>query len=535
VGAKRSLVVVTPAERDTVLEICNSFKSNPDAAKFLLLIPRSTAFVEQVIQSQGFNFLARFDPNANLQTQVVIKEFHADFVPVDVDFFLMPCVRTFYQYAVENDYNDIFASARSLAKIQTVFGTIPRTATIGENAKRVFDSMQGILAQTTSPSPRAPQIDSLIIIDRMADLVTPLTMTFSFEGLADDVFGISFGTAVLPVRERCPEEPRVLTEDNICFSEIRYLMIDDVMDVLSRIDSEQSSLQGEAREAYLLQVTEYEQFVGRTAKFLKVFPLYREAKVARDVLRGSLTSNMIFLRNYEKAAIAYGGYNLLSVAENLITIFDDWEEAMRLICLDGATRAISDGQVTKIQREIVAEFGIKALDTVVTLEKLKVIAKEGAPSKGSWQSLVRELKCYGDRDPKTGGGAAQQFLFNCDDGRVPPTVRVVEHITKRNLGQKPTVKVVELFAKRGIPVNFFPDPAPPPPPPPEPGATVMPHTCLVFFVGGVTLPEVADIRHMGRLVFDNSVKFIVGATNQLNRKTFIRELCPNLFRPLERK
>jgi hypothetical protein len=417
-GSTGSLLVVTPSERDTVLEICNSFKRNPAAAKFLLLIPRSTVFVERVLQSQGFEFSARFDPHSTLATQIVIKEFHADFVPVDVDFFLMPCVRTFYQYAVENDYNDIFAAARTLAKIQTVFGTIPRTATIGDNAKRVFDSMQGIIAQTTSPSVRAPQIDSLIIIDRMADLVTPLTMSFSFEGLADDVFGISFGTCVLPVHEHGPEEPRALTEDNICFSEIRYLMIDDVMDVLSRIDSEQSSLQGEARQAHLLQVGEYEQFVGRTAKFLKEFPLYREAKVTRDVLRNSLTSTMIFLRNYEKAAIAYGGYSLLSVAENLITIFNDWEEAMRLICLDGATGAISDGQVAKIQREIVAEFGIKALDTIGTLEKLKVVAKEGAPSKGSWHSLVKELKCYGKRDTKPGGGAAQQFLLDCEDGRL---------------------------------------------------------------------------------------------------------------------
>jgi hypothetical protein len=170
----------------------------------------------------------------------------------------------------------------------------------------------------------------------------------------------------------------------------------------------------------------------------------------------------------------------------------------------------------------------------VTLEKLKVVAKEGAPSKGSWYALVKELKCYGERDTKPGGGAAQQFLLNCDDGRIPPTVRAVEHITRKNLGQKATVKVVELFAKRGIPVSFFPDPAPPPPPPPEPGTAVTPHTCLVFFVGGVTLPEVADIRHMSRLLFDNSVKFIVGGTNQLNRKTFIRELCPDLFPPFER-
>jgi len=38
--------------------------------------------------------------------------------------------------------------------------------------------------------PKTPEIDSLIIIDRQVDMVTPMCTQLTYEGLIDEIFGV---------------------------------------------------------------------------------------------------------------------------------------------------------------------------------------------------------------------------------------------------------------------------------------------------------------------------------------------------------
>lgn len=54
---------------------------------------------------------------------------------------------------------------------------------------------------TSQPS----QIDSVVIIDRTVDLITPLITPLTYEALIDELFGIIYSVAQLPA-ERFPDE-----------------------------------------------------------------------------------------------------------------------------------------------------------------------------------------------------------------------------------------------------------------------------------------------------------------------------------------
>ena len=87
--------------------------------------------------------------------------------------------------------------ARSLLTLQRIFGLIPRVLGKGDAAKRLFEIMSRLrkedpITSSSSSSGLAGygQFDSMIIIDRQVDMVTPLCTQLTYEGLVDEIIGI---------------------------------------------------------------------------------------------------------------------------------------------------------------------------------------------------------------------------------------------------------------------------------------------------------------------------------------------------------
>src|SRR5690348_8033812 len=79
-------------------------------------------------------------------------------------------------------------------KLQTTFGIIPKLKGKGNAAKAVIDMLVRMRKEVDHEIPKVPpEIDQLIIIDRECDLITPMCTQLTYEGLIDEVFGISSG------------------------------------------------------------------------------------------------------------------------------------------------------------------------------------------------------------------------------------------------------------------------------------------------------------------------------------------------------
>ena len=108
----------------------------------------------------------------------------------------------------------IFDSTQALLTIQKLFGTFPQIIGKGDYAqasrRRFFIFIYSLLMKIqrlatllTRQTPKAakgsssdpllsssPKIDSLIILDRRVDMITPLLTQLTYEGLVDELIGI---------------------------------------------------------------------------------------------------------------------------------------------------------------------------------------------------------------------------------------------------------------------------------------------------------------------------------------------------------
>jgi hypothetical protein len=77
--------------------------------------------------------------------------------------------------------------------IQSLYGIIPNVLGKGRYARSVFEMMARMRRDigVDADPPMTPQFDTLLIIDRTADLTSTVVTQLTYEGLIDEFYGIS--------------------------------------------------------------------------------------------------------------------------------------------------------------------------------------------------------------------------------------------------------------------------------------------------------------------------------------------------------
>lgn len=151
-------------------------------------MPRRTLLSDKILEEAG----VLGDTN--------VTELPLFFFPLDKDVLSLELDDSFRDLYLAKDPTPVFLLARALMGIQQKHGLFPRIVGKGDNAKRVSDLLlrmrQELLAGEDvgeagkvglSPSTTT---ESIIIIDREVDFVTPLLTQLTYEGLIDELFGI---------------------------------------------------------------------------------------------------------------------------------------------------------------------------------------------------------------------------------------------------------------------------------------------------------------------------------------------------------
>ncbi|CAG8822747.1 27871_t:CDS:2, partial [Racocetra persica] len=116
-------------------------------------------------------------------------------IPFEDDLLSLELDNTFRDLYLDGDYTSIYYVARALMKLQSSFGLFPRIIGKGDCAKHLADMLIRMRREVAVDDPSSSlsisqSVDSLIIIDRSVDLITPLCTQLTYEGLIDEVFGI---------------------------------------------------------------------------------------------------------------------------------------------------------------------------------------------------------------------------------------------------------------------------------------------------------------------------------------------------------
>ncbi|KAJ1922315.1 Vacuolar protein-sorting-associated protein 33 [Mycoemilia scoparia] len=176
--------------------IADHIKSSGSESKnyTLYMVPRRTLLCERILEEEG------------VLGDLTLGEFRMDFVPLERDLLSLELGGTFKDLYLDGDFSGVYYAARGLMSLQGRYGFFPRIVGKGDYAQilgEILDRMRRELSSTDrndvaqSKWAISEQFDSLVIIDRATDLVTPLLTPLSYEGLIDEVFGIKNGCAEL--------------------------------------------------------------------------------------------------------------------------------------------------------------------------------------------------------------------------------------------------------------------------------------------------------------------------------------------------
>ena len=358
-------------------------------------------------------------------SDVSLLDFGLEFVPLDHDLISLEDDAAWKKIYCAGDHTPIFRSAQALMTLQHAYGLFPRILGKGPLARRLADLLirqrrEHLASDPSSPALTTPSqlIDSLIIIDRAVDYATPLCTQLTYEGLVDEVVGISNGhVEVDPVlvtgQAQTPGGPnaqphasgsgtplqmtstpkkrkhRLDASTDLLFGEIRNLNFAVVGDRLHRA-AKRLNQDYEGRHQ-AKTVSQIRAFVGKLGGL--------QSEHASLRLHTGLTERIMewtareeFNRMLEVQQNTVAGLELAAqyqAIEDMVNEERDLVGVLRLLCLTSvvgmgsASGGIKAKNLEFVKREILQTYGYQHLPLLLALQKVGLLTRANPPVSGS--------------------------------------------------------------------------------------------------------------------------------------------------------
>ncbi|KAJ2450906.1 Vacuolar protein-sorting-associated protein 33 [Coemansia sp. RSA 2336] len=211
------------------------------------IVPRRTLLSERVLEEEG------------VLGDVRLGEFRLDAVPLADDVVSLEQPGLFKALYVDGDFSGISGIARGLMRLQGLWGFFPRLVGKGDYAQVLAQSLKRMRAEATSSAgAMSSMFDAAVILDRAADLTTPLLTQLTYEGLLSEVFGITDGAVTTGEGSRSRVNVR---GDDAVYTAIRDAGFADVGAALSAMTQQLQTTYESRHSARTVQ--EIRRFVGR--------------------------------------------------------------------------------------------------------------------------------------------------------------------------------------------------------------------------------------------------------------------------------
>ncbi|XP_077995309.1 vacuolar protein sorting-associated protein 33A-like [Glandiceps talaboti] len=462
-----------------------------------------------------------------------VDEYCLDILPFDNDLLSMEMENSFKECFLYNDMTTMYYTAKVLMTLQALFGVIPNIHGKGQCAKHVADMMLRMRREMAGHEQQIPpQIDTLLLLDRNVDLLTPLASQLTYEGLIDETFGISNTNVKLPpekfVRQKegepvdVPTEPKkfILNSAEELYSVLRDKNFNAVGPELSKKAKLLSAQFEERKDAKT--VGEIKQFVSKLphiqaaklslASHTSIAELIKE-EVESGSFMDSLQIQQEFMNGIDTDKINSYIEDCIAKKESLIKV-------IRLICMQSVT---NNGLKPKIldfyRREIIQTYGFQHMVTLDHLEKAGLLRPQGPKH----YSTIRKSLRLVVEDVNEQNPSDISYVYS---GYAPLTVRLAQYLARpgwRSIEEVlrflpgPTVEEIQQ-----IPVGLRKKKSAH-----TEGSNENQKVTLVFFLGGVTYAEIAALRFLSQQE-DGPSDYIVGTTKIINGSTFIKSIMEEL-------
>ncbi|KAK5834677.1 vacuolar protein-sorting-associated protein 33 homolog [Gossypium arboreum] len=510
------VVYLVPSQRDLMKSI--SSHVHDDISKglqreyYIYFVPRREIQCERILEEEKVHHL------------ITIGEYPLYIVPVDEDILSFELDLAYKQCQVDGDTGSLWHIAKAIHKLESTFGVIPNVRAKGKASVLVSDILDRMHTEEpmNSSDMALSEINTLILIDREVDMVTPMCSQLTYEGLLDEFLRINNGSveldsSIMGVQQEGKKMKVPLNSSDKLFKEIRDLNFEVVVQVLRQ---KATSMKQDYTEMTTTNqtVSELKDFV----KKLNSLPeMTRHINLAQHL--STFTSKPSFLAklDMEHTIIEASSYDIcFDYIEEMIHKQEPLVNVLRLLILFSVTNSgLPKKHFDYLRRELLHSYGFEHMATLNNLEKAGLLKKQ--ESKSNWLTVKRALQLVVE-DTDTANPNDIAYVFS---GYAPLSIRLVQHAVRS--GWRAMEEILKLLpgphteTKR---LGFASSPS---------FATLQGASngldkiadgrrCLVLvvFVGGVTFAEIAALRFLSAqegMAYD----LIIGTTKMVNGHSLV--------------
>ncbi|KAK3607859.1 hypothetical protein CHS0354_038288 [Potamilus streckersoni] len=547
VGCAKRLYLVRPkiSNMKCIADQILLEKSYKEERKYrIVMVPRKLYLCEMILEQEGVFGYCEID------------EFHLDLVAVDSDIMSMEIPDYFRSFFLDGELSWMHTVASAIQNIQKLMGLIPNRYAIGRGAKMCFELLKRLEGnRLVEPDYSKSEIGHLILFDRDIDYVTPLCTQVTYEGLLDDIFGITcvliHGFVEFDINISGKEQGAkvLLSSKDVLYDDIRNRHFTNVFDLLKTKAKELQTLSDKRHG--LSSVTEMKDFVANDLKNLKQEKQnlsYHIGACERIIEMKAKADFEEYIQTEHSLIEGSSLRSCMNYIEDTINKQEQLIGTLRLMCLLSLTQ---DGVPARDYRNIKTWFlhshGFEHMLTFYNMKKLGLF-KEQTPvfqstkplpkmatgidplaGNSNFKALRKRLNLVPSEDVDLKNPVDMSYVFS--GAYSPLSCKLIEQcisregleeVTKSLIGgdrdtctaevQLKTVRVGKGQVRSG----------------PAPAKVV-----LVYFLGGCTYSEIIALRFLGK---KTGYTFLIATTAIINGQSLLksiveRPLCPNYNLP----
>ncbi|QDZ22765.1 vacuolar protein-sorting-associated protein [Chloropicon primus] len=485
--------------------------------------PRKTVICERILEDCG------------VLGSLQVDEFPLWLIPFDEDVLSLELNSVFNEVNVEKDFSSLYDVASAIVQLQKVCGLIPKVRGKGESSKVVSNLIQRLAlendlvsasGEAASVSEGGHQIDTLVLLDRSVDLLSPMCTQLTYEGLIDEMLGINNGLVEVPVISQDQEQQQQqsarrgkkvpLNSSDVLFRELRDLNFGSVG---PKLRNKTMHMREEYKEINSRTFSEVHQFV----KQLNIMPVLDRHTELASLIQERSAMDERFLKRLRCEQDLLDGRGIDSACEYAEELMfgqkASMESVLRLIALVSLVNSgVPKKYYDTLRWGLLHLYGYDNLSTLQSIQHSGLIKKyEGG--RNTFPQVKKAFRLVVDEVDDT----APTDISYVYSGYAPLSCRLVDAALKPGgLGSDEAAKMIPgpqfSYEQSRVEEGLLGEGES------EDGSGDGRKTVLVVFIGGVTFAEISALRFMSSQGGLNC-NFIVMTTKLINGNSLVKSLC----------
>lgn len=508
------VVYLVRSQLDLMKLICSHIHN--DSSKglqreyYIYFVPRRAVACEKILEDEKVHHM------------MTIGECPLYVIPCDEDVLSFELDLAYKECSVDGDTTSLWHIAKAIHKLEFSFGLIPNVRAKGKSSVRVADILGRMQVEepVNTSDMVVPEINTLILIDREVDMVTPMCTQLTYEGLLDELLRINNGAVEIdasimggPQDGKKAKVP--LNSSDKLFKEIRDLNFEFVVQVLRQ---KATSMKQDYTDMTTTSqtVSELKDFV---RKLNSLPEITRHINLAQHLSTSTSKPSFLARLDMEHTIVEAESFDIcFEYIEEMIHKQEPLLNVLRLLILFSVTNSgLPKRNFDYLRRELLHSYGFEHMATLNNLEKAGLFKKQ--ESKSNWPIIKNDLQLIVE-DTNTANPIDISYVFS---GYAPLSVRLIDKAIR--YGWRPIEQLLKLLPgphsetkRSGFASSTSFDSLP--------GAAYSTNKvgdgrrslALVVFIGGVTYAEISALRFLSSQE-GMPHELIVASTNIVNGHT----------------